>query len=286
MSSNQDRLMTKSEIAERLGVSAADVQMWAQAFPEWLDVDATWKDKKHDEDDFRVFTLIKELGRLTKQDAPSSELMNRIERINKELGSIRQRRHRDPEFKRRQVVYSAIGIVSCDYEWLRPLQPCVDSIADFGCWDTASEAIALRLILKATRVVVIDKSSKHIDNARDWLKTTRAGNPGFENYIKDREPEFVVGDMTEDELQNKLQECDFDLSYCQNVLCSMEDNSERLQKAINAMARVVKPGGRVIAYERKIHRDISQHFRDAGLVKDSSLRNAPKWSYCYKKLYD
>jgi SAM-dependent methyltransferase len=197
------------------------------------------------------------------------------------LTSIRQRRHRDPEFKRRQVMDSAIGIVSCDYEWLKPLQPYVDSIADFGCWDTASEAIALRWILKATRVVVIDKCSKHIDTARDWLETTRAGNPSFENCIK--EPEFVIGDVTEDELQDKLQECDFDLSYFQDVLYNMKDDSERLQKAINAMARVVKLGEWVIAYERKIHRDISQHFRDAGLVRDSLLDDVPLGARCYRK---
>lgn len=274
MSSDQNRLMTKSEIAERLGVSADDVQMWAQAFPEWLDVDATWKDKEHDDNDFRIFTFISE--RIEK-NVPFGQ---RIHLIRRELESCSTARSIWDKRQRPEVArWRVVQIAKYMYEWLEPLQPYVDSIADFGCWDTASEAIALLWILKAKRVVVVDREQEYIRNAKEWLETTRAKHP----YFKEYEPEFIVGDMTKDELKDELHECDFDLSYCQDVLYNMKDNLEGLQSAIYEMARVAKPGGWVIAVEPKIPEDISESFENAGLVRDNRLQDAPGGTYCYRK---
>jgi len=290
MSSNQGKLRTKSEIAKCLGVSIDDICRWANRFDDYLDVCATRIDKMHDEDDFRVFTLINERNSQIEENVPLIERMDLIERALHSCPlavSIRTRRYREkkrPEVERWQVV-STLGIcLGYEYEWLKPLQSSVDSIADFGCWAdeirTCSEPYALLWTLNATRVVVIDKNREHIWYAQKWLETARAKYPDFKDYNL----EFIVGDMTKDELKDELHECDFDLSYCQDVLYNMKDNSKGLQNAIYEMARVVKPGRWVIAVEPKIPRDIiTQLLENAGLIRDSRLKDAPDGAYCYSR---
>jgi len=160
-----------------------------------------------------------------------------------------------------------------EYEWLKPLRPYVDSIVVFGCsateCETCAEPYALLWTLKATRIVVIDKNPEYILNAQRW----RERHPDFKDYPL----EFVVGDMT-DEI-DALDESTFDLSYCKDVLYSMYSSPQELQESINTMARVVKPGGWVIAREPV---DIRHVFEAAGLAR-VCLDNAPDWSYCYKK---
>jgi len=168
---------------------------------------------------------------------------------------------------------------------------------DFG---TCFEPYALLWTLKAKRIVVIDKECEHIQDAKQWLKKTQERL----SYFKDYPLEFVVGDMTGE--IDVLDENAFDLSYCRDVLCYMYPNQRELQDSINTMARVVKPGGWVIAVEQKMgveHEsvpsetlswevpkrrpgsrpvDISHLFEGAGLVK-VNLDNAPDCSYCYNK---
>jgi len=289
MSSNQGKLRTKSEIAKSLGVSIDDICRWANRFDDHLDVCARRLDKIHDENDFWVFTLISEENRQMEENVPFIERMNLIGKALHscpQARSIKQRRYMErkrPEVERWQVV-STLGVcLGYEYEWLKPLQPYVDSIVDFGCWATegftCSEPDALLWTLEATRVVVVDIEQEYIRNAKEWLETTRAKHP----YFKEYNLRFIVGDMTKDEMKDELHKCDFDLSYCQDVLYNMKDSSERLQNAINEMARVVKPGRWVIAVEPKIPRDISRLFDDAGLVRDSRLKDAPDGAYCYSK---
>ena len=72
----------------------------------------------------------------------------------------------------------------------------------------------------------------------------------------------------------------------------------KLEKAIEQMVKVVKPGGWIIAVEpvfgfdmnsnlRIISepKDISYLFDSFGLQKQN-LVDSPEWSYCYRKLSD
>jgi hypothetical protein len=53
-----------------------------------------------------------------------------------------------------------------------------------------------------------------------------------------------------------------------------------LQAAINTMARVVKPGGWVIACEDE---GLDRRFEEAGLERVQSLSNVPEHVYCHRK---
>lgn len=312
MTSNQARLMTKREIADLLGVSVDDICKWAQpfAFADWLAVCATRKDRTHDEDDILIVTLISELDSQIEDNVPFNQRIRRIKDKLRSLpraASIGQKRKMEktsPQVARWQVASSMGACLRYEYEWLKPLRSCVDSIVDFGCWatgnGTCSEPYALLWTLEATRIVVIDKEPEHIRNAQEWLENVRKRHPYFEDYNL----EFMAGDMTEE--MDALDEGAFDLSYCKDVLYNMHPNSKELQDSINMMARVVKPDGWVIAVEQKMGReherapsnipglevcrpipesrpvDIS-HLFEAARLDRVSLDSAPDWSYCYKK---
>lgn len=303
--------MTKSEIAELLGVSIHDIQKWAQRFADWLDVCARWRDRTHDKHDIQIFTFISEIDRQLGDNVPFQQRMSSMERELKSsrmARDIRQKRIMEKrcwEVTRWQEVSPTMGAcLRYEYEWLKPLRSCVDSIVDFGCWatgnGTCSEPYALLWTLEATRIVVIDKEPEHIRNAQEWLEDVRKRHPYFEDYNL----EFMAGDMTEE--MDALDEGAFDLSYCKDVLYNMHPNSKELQDSINMMARVVKPDGWVIAVEQKMGReherapsnipglevcrpipesrpvDIS-HLFEAARLDRVSLDNALDWSYCYKK---
>jgi hypothetical protein len=72
----------------------------------------------------------------------------------------------------------------------------------------------------------------------------------------------------------------FDLAYCSGVLYFLRSDVGKLQAAVNTMARVVKPGGWVIANEDK---GLEGRFNEAGLEKVQSLANIPEYTYCYRK---
>ncbi|GAG33492.1 unnamed protein product, partial [marine sediment metagenome] len=230
-----------------------DICLWAQLFSDWLDVCAVRRGT-HDEDDVFIFTRIHELNRQIEENLDFSQ------RIKRELQNfcpavnIRQRRCTEkklPEIARWAVVggeEKKACLLRYRYEWLGPLRASVDAIADFGCWaktesETCFEPYALLWTLNATSVTVIDKNPEYIRNAREWLRITRERNA----YFNDCNLEFVVGDMTGG--IDALDDSDFDLSYCQAVLYNMQHSWEELQSSIYEMARVVRPGGWVIAIE-------------------------------------
>jgi SAM-dependent methyltransferase len=179
-----------------------------------------------------------------------------------------------------------------DLEWLAQLRESVESIADFGC-RASPEAFALLWRLCATEIVVIEKEKKHLARPvalrKEFERSTRS------HCLEGRTMEFIAADM----LAPPLRSNHFDLAYCEEVLYFIADDSglQRIQDAINEMARVIKPGGWVIAIEPKMGmkdeedlwdplyecKDISEYFRAAGLTK-SDLDGAPDCSYCYRRL--
>ena len=194
-----------------------------------------------------------------------------------------------------------------DLKCLAQLSEYVESIANFGCWKS-TEAFALLWRLHATEIIVIEKEKRYLAKPiglREGLKRSQ------KSYcLEGRTVEFIVADM----LTSPLCSNHFDLAYCQEVLCYIADESglQKVQDAINEMARVVKPGGWVIAVEEKVgskFRDIADtsspsgcevvarltpklypeapinlhpFFEAAGLCKHR-LEGTPRWSYTYKK---
>jgi ubiquinone/menaquinone biosynthesis C-methylase UbiE len=130
-------------------------------------------------------------------------------------------------------------------------------------------------MLEATRAVVVDKEVEYIRNAQRWFQKTHGQYPElFGAY----DLEFVVSDMTRETDQLPIN-C-FDLAYCSGVLYFMRSNVGQLQAAVNTMARVVKPGGWVIASEDE---GLDRRFEEAGLEKENCLSNAPAYAYCYRR---
>jgi SAM-dependent methyltransferase len=178
-----------------------------------------------------------------------------------------------------QVV--AQGLLRSDFEWLKPLRASVSSIIVFGCWDNGDtvrgcrEPYALLRLLEATSAVVVDKEAEYVRNAQNWFQKTQARYPElFGAY----DLKFVVNDMTKETDELPI-DC-FDLAYCSGVLHFMRSDVGQLQAAINTMARVVKPGGWVIACEDE---GLDRRFEEAGLERVQSLSNVPEHAYSHRK---
>jgi SAM-dependent methyltransferase len=175
----------------------------------------------------------------------------------------------------------AQGLVQSDFEWLKPLGAFVSSLVVFGCWDNGDadtgcrEAYALLRILEASSAVVVDKEAKYIRNAQSWFQKTQAQYP---ELLGAYDLTFVVADMTT--ATDALTVNCFDLAYCSGVLYFMRSDPGKLQAAVDTMARVVKPGGWVIANEDK---GLDRHFQAAGLERAEGLHSAPEYAYCYGK---
>ena len=182
-----------------------------------------------------------------------------------------------------------------DLKWLAQLRESVESIANFGCGNS-TEPFALLWILDATEIKVIEKEEEHLVKPKELLERLKKSRKSY--CLEGCSVRFIPADMTT--TVTKLFPNHFDLAYCQEVLYDIRDTyiksglqEVKVQDAINEMARVVKLGGWVIAWETQIGtnetdgfvsepRDISQHFEAAGLCR-CSLEGAPKWSYCYRK---
>jgi SAM-dependent methyltransferase len=169
-----------------------------------------------------------------------------------------------------------------ELEWLEPLRSLVSSIIVFGCWNAGEadgscrEAYALLRILCATSALIVDKEAKYIRDAQRWFRETQAKSPElFAAY----DVEFAVSDMTRKSDQLGLDR--FDLAYCSGVLHYMKSDDWDLQASVDTMARVVKPGGWIIACEDE---GLDKYFEEAGLEKAKGLDNAPEYAYCYRKL--
>ncbi len=299
--------MLKSEIAERLGVPVEKIHLWADRFADWLDSDSRSIHKTHDVDDLRIFARINELdGRIDPSVSPVERSQMITHGLNVSSLALRIRRKRASEKALPEVArWQVVGASKLDYEWLAPLQPSVTNVVDFGCWasdmdTTCSEPYALLWTLEAARIVVIDKKSHYIQNARAWLDNVRQREPYFQEY----DLRFHVGDLTQ--RISVLDDGGFDLSYCRDVLYNMGGSPEELRASINEMTRVVRPGGWIIAIEPKMGvefqgspiellggrpsmppptiepTDISSLFETNGLQK-YDLPNAPDGAYCYRK---
>jgi len=175
----------------------------------------------------------------------------------------------------------AHGLLRSDFEWLEALRASVSSIIIFGCWDNGDthrgcrEPYALLRILEATSAVVVDKEAEYIRNAQSWFLKTQAQYP---ELLGAYDLKFVVSDMTRE--TDELPISCFDLVYCSGVLYFMRSDVDQLQAAVNTMARVVKPGGWVIASEDE---GLEMRFEEAGLEKTESFDNVPEYVYCFKK---
>jgi SAM-dependent methyltransferase len=176
---------------------------------------------------------------------------------------------------------AASNLARTDFEWLEPLGALVSSIIVFGCWDDGEairqcrEPYVLLRLLKADSAVVVDKEAEYIRNAESWFRETKAQHPALFGTC---DLQFLVADMTE-ETDELGVDC-FDLAYCSGVLYYMKSDAAALQAAVNTMARVVKPGGWVIACEDP---GLDRMFREAGLEKTEWLEDAPEYAHCYQK---
>jgi len=192
-----------------------------------------------------------------------------------------------------------------EYAWLSILKGSINSIADFGCW--SSEPYALLWTLDASEIIVVEKELANLDQivgAKEDLEILMRRIPAS---MTGREIKFIVADMTS--IVKELITNSVDLAFCKNVLYQIYEANKDLsgvQNVVNEMARVVKPGGWVIAVEPKIgaeHEnivqdffgtkielpcrvgdpiDISPLFQKVALIRNT-FEGAPEWSYCYKK---
>jgi SAM-dependent methyltransferase len=175
----------------------------------------------------------------------------------------------------------AVGLQRSDFTWLEPLRPVVDRTIVFGCWDDGEtirqcrEPYVLLRILRASRTVVVDKEAAYICNAREWHRETRARHP---ELFGAWELQFVVSDMAG--AAQELPSNSFDLAYCSGVLYFMRSDARQLRAAVSTMARVVRPGGWVIASEDE---GLDTWFDGAGLIRAQGLEDAPQHAYCYRK---
>jgi len=175
----------------------------------------------------------------------------------------------------------AHGLVRSDFEWLAPLKAFVSSVVVFGCWDDGGanrgcrEPYALLRILEATSAVVVDKEAEYVRNAQSWFQKTQAQYP---ELLDAYELKFVASDMTRQ--TDELAVNGFDFAYCSGVLYYMRSDAGKLQAAVNTLARVIRPGGWVIANEDE---GLDRQFKVAGLDKAECLDDAPEYAYCYRK---
>lgn len=174
------------------------------------------------------------------------------------------------------------------YAWLSQLRPTVDKIANFGC--ISSEPFALLWTLDATEVKVVEIDESNLNQECGPILDHEILTKTLPESLEGRSVEFIVADMSS--AVTALQSGYFDLAYCERVLYNMTPDFDTIQRAIGAMARVVKPGGKVIAadesitsgpaYERGEPIDISSLFERVGLVK-IKLESIPPNTYCYEK---
>ncbi len=173
-------------------------------------------------------------------------------------------------------------------KWLSQVSASVEIIANFGC--TSSEFLALLWRLDAAEVKVVEREEKHRNKQpmgpRKELEFVGKKIPAA---LEGRSVEFIVADMSklrEDELASDY--CD--LTYCEEVLYFMMSDLQEVRDSISQMARIVRPGGWVIAVELHLSENIDREkigrlFEAAGLRK-YGLDGAPSFSYCYKKPHD
>jgi SAM-dependent methyltransferase len=205
-------------------------------------------------------------------------------------------------------------------DWLSSLNIQPKSVANFGC-SVGYEIFDLMLVLDAHEAVGIDMNSAAIQQARDSLGSIREDIELVERmlmYYKDAVtaddlewwhsevpdflkrhhfPEFKEADTTQ---PTDLTADHFGLAYCRKVLYHIcgeldEQGTKDIQAAVREMARVVTPGGWVVAVEptQRSHTDrrpldFNPFFQNAGLEWRADVYDAvpipePEGTYIYRK---
>jgi len=182
---------------------------------------------------------------------------------------------------------SAGGVLS-QYAWIARLLEFspIEAIADFGC--CSAEPFFLLWLLDATKVCVIEQNPDNLLMLQEDIETLDKKYP---ESMRGRSVEiYSPRDMSQ--TVTELTSNHFDLAYCERVLYTMSPDLPKIQRAINEMARVVRPGGFVITVDEQVDTnganerghpfDLHPFFGNAELIR-FNLPSIPDWSYCYQK---
>ena len=118
----------------------------------------------------------------------------------------------------------------------------MDKLITFGCG--GSEPFALLWVLGANEINVVEKDVNRLAEPMEELELLKKQYP---NTYKQDTVNFIIADMSAPLPQ--IPSDYFDLAFCESVLYYMKNDVEILQCAVNQMARVVKPGGWIVAIE-------------------------------------
>ena len=215
-------------------------------------------------------------------------------------------------FAKEYRLFSHIDLRVPDVEWLVAVSPEVRSVANFGC-GTGNETLALMQVFDALEGIGIDNDSGRIEQAvsvlhhlkraavniaiqttykeecREWWESEI---PSFikrlvsseipcalGQQVRETSVSFIAADMTRP--LDCVPSSHFGLAYCRKVLYHIwcDQGEDEVQCAVKEMARVVVPGGHVVA-EEPVSRsptsskrlDFRHFFEDAGL-----MRSTPQW---------
>lgn len=161
-------------------------------------------------------------------------------------------------------------------EWLKQLSDTMDKLITFGCG--GSEPFALLWILGANEIKVVEKDANRLTEPIEELELLKRQYPA--TYKQDT-VDFIIADMSVP--LHQIPSDYFELAFFESVLYYMEKDIEVLQSAINQMARVVRPGGWVIAIEHKFEQEeINKLFGATGLML-ITCPQAPPSAHCFKK---
>ena len=172
---------------------------------------------------------------------------------------------------------------------LEVLKTNVSRIVNFGCWprtDGGFEPFALLWTFDATEVHVVEKNNEHIRCAQEFAQDLHRQKPdcftlGCINMLPPRDITNPISD---------LPDSYYDGSFCERVLLQVHKDygTLGLTKAIAQMARVVRPGGWVIACEQPteyLPDKMEIFFEEVGLTKytDIDLIGILSHAYVYIK---
>jgi hypothetical protein len=165
-----------------------------------------------------------------------------------------------------------------------------EKVVSFGLFQKGREPFYLMWLLNAAEISVVEIKQEYIDEFKRLITEFRDRTPeGFQG----RTIKPVVADMAQP--VTELAGDYFDLAFCDNVLYSVNRNQpdlERVGQAIHEMARVIRPGGTIVAYEPQMGwqpnvmtyttQEISPLFEQAGLTRHRIDASLP-YLYVFKK---
>lgn len=136
-----------------------------------------------------------------------------------------------------------------------------EKIASFGCW-TGEEPFALLWTFDASEITVVELEEKYVNNLRELIEKIKSRTS---ECLEGRSIKSILADMTLP--VSELHSDYFDLAFCSNVLYYMKTEQtdfEKVQSAIDQMARVVRPGGWVVAIEPKM--DVTFEEKESSII--------------------